>query len=527
MYKYEYDLSVAQVFERAYKRNPAKEVIFDRTRRMTYEELWNESRYMAAALRDLNVGKGDKLAVCLPNWHEFVVVYLAAAFLGAVIVPCNTRYQQHEVEYILTNSGAKIAFCTKEFSGVPHADQFTQAKNMVNSLNQIVSVRFEQEGLISYQRLIEIGKNSLFVPEDIQPKDDVFAILYTSGTTGRPKGAMLTHSNIAHTGTISAEAMKCTPEDVFLIAVPVFHVFGITPSILSTFACAGSMVLVDQYKAKDVLELIQQERVTVHNGVPTMFILELNHPDFASFDLSSLRTGIIAAAPCPVEVVKRIRSEMGCNIVVAYGLTETSPTLTITDFNDDDMIRSETVGKVLPGAEVKIVDPRRVPVGPGVVGELACRGFGVMKGYYNMPEATQAAIHQEGWFYSGDLATMDEQGYIRIVGRIKEMIIRGGYNIYPREIEEILYGHPSVMEAAVVGLPDTVLGEISCAAIRVRSGEQLQTEEIKNYIKSKVADYKVPDKFVFVDALPMTASGKIKKIDLQQQLKTELEDQLR
>src|SRR5699024_10471144 len=259
--------------------------------------------------------------------------------------------------------------------------------------------------------------------------------------------------------------MTCTPDDVFFVAVPVFHVFGLVPSILSTLATGARMVLMDKYKPKGALTLMQDEGVTVKHGVPTMFILELNHPEFRSYDLTSLRTGIIAAAPCPVEIVKRIRSDMGCEIMVAYGLSETSPTLTMTKFNDEDSVRAETVGKALPGAEVKIVNNERKDVGIGEIGEIACRSFGVMKGYYNMPLKTEEAFDEDRWFYTGDLGVLDENQYLQIVGRKKEMIIRGGYNIYPREVEEVFYTHPDVLEMAIIGLPDTVLGEISCACI--------------------------------------------------------------
>lgn len=523
-----FNLSVSQLFQRAYNLYPDKEVIFDQQRRITYGELWQESLALAASLDNkLYIKKEDRIAVCLPNWHEFVVVYLAAAHLGAIFVPFNTRYLTDDVEYILENSGARIAFFTKEFGGVRHIEQFANVKQRIATLEYLVSVRSEIEGCGSYVRLLAEGRHLPFSPVPIQLKEDVFSIIYTSGTTGKPKGAMLTHANVVHTGTTTAEAMLCTPDDVFLVPVPLFHVFGMVPGILSVIASGAKVVLMDVYKAKEALELIESEKITVHYGVPTMFILELNHSDFTAFDLSSLRTGIIGGAPCPVEIVKLIRTEMGCDIVVAYGLSETSPTLTMTGFDDDDTLRSETVGKALPGVELKIVNGRREPVPVGEVGELASRGVGIMKGYHNMPEETKDAIDDDGWFYTGDLVTIDEQGYIRIVGRSKEMIIRGGYNIYPREIEEFFYTHPAVLEVAIVGLPDNVLGEISSAAIRLKPGFQIDAAGLKEFIKNKVADYKVPDKIVIMDELPMTASGKIKKIDLQAQLKETLGAELR
>ena len=521
-------LSVAEVFESALKNGPECEVSFDRYSRLTYQRLWEESIALAASLQDLGVKKADKIAVCLPNWNEFIVIYLAISHLGAVIVPFNTRYRKEEVEYILTNSEAKIAFFTKEFNGVNHFEQFANAKQQIQSLETLITVRYQDDEHISYQELIENGKNLSLKPVKINPDEDVFSILYTSGSTGTPKGAMLTHGNVVKTGVITAEQMDCTSRDVFLVAVPVFHVFGMVPSILSAVSSGARMVLMDIYKPKEALEIMESEKITIKHGVPTMFILELNHPDFMMYNLSSLRTGIIAAAPCPVEIVKRIRNEMGCDIMVAYGLSETSPTLTMTAFDDIDLIRAETVGRALPGAAVKIVNDNREEVNEGKIGEIACRSFGVMKGYYNMPEQTAMAIDRDGWFYTGDLGTLDKDGNLRIVGRKKEMIIRGGYNIYPREIEEIFYTHPNVLEVAIIGLPDSVLGEISCACIKRKDKAVNNSEkDMMDFIKIKVADYKVPDKFLFVDELPMTASGKIKKVDLQRKLTEELKSQLR
>ena len=521
------NLTVSQLLEEKFKKYPQKEVMFDRTTRMSYEQLWQNSLALSASLHKLGLGKGDKIAVCLPNWNEFVVIYMAIAHLGAVIVPFNTRYRQDEVEYIVQNSNAKAAFFTEEFSDVNHLNQFTKAQKKVSQLEHLITVRFESEGLLSLERLIEEGKSEPFEPVHLDPLEDLFTILYTSGSTGAPKGAMLTQSNVVQTAIKSAEGMNCTEDDVFLVAVPVFHVFGMVPSILTTIAIGARMVLMDHYKAQEALKLQEAERITVKHGVPTMFILELNQDNFKSFDLSSLRTGIIAAAPCPEEIVRRIRHEMGCDIVVSYGASETSPTLTMTKFDDTDNLRAETVGTALPGAEVKIVDEYREEVPTGEVGEIACRSYGVMKGYYNMPEKTQAALDHDGWFYTGDLGTLDEYGYLRIVGRKKEMIIRGGYNIYPREVEEVFYKHPDVMEVAIVGLPDTVLGEVSCACVKLKPSANLNETELQSYIKERVADYKVPDKILFVDELPMTASGKIKKVALQEQLKENMKTELR
>ncbi|MEH7225735.1 AMP-binding protein [Bacillus sp. JJ1566] len=520
-------LSISELLEKVYRKDPHHEVSFDGYTRMSYQELWEKSLNLAASLQEIGINKGDKIAVCLPNWNEFVVIYMAVSHLGAVIVPFNTRYRQDEVEYILRNSEAKIVFFTEGFGGVNHYEQFTLAIQRVASLERLITVRCVKESHMSYEQLLERVDNHPFSPVTINSENDVFCILYTSGSTGVPKGGMLSHSNFVNTAIITDEEMQCTKDDVFFVAVPLFHVFGMVPSILSTIAVGARMVLVEKYNAKEALEITQNEKVTVKHGVPTMFILELNHAEFHHYDLSSLRTGIIAAAPCPVEIVKRIRTDMGCDIVVSYGTSETSSTLTMTAFEDDDQIRAETVGKAVPGAEVKIVNEFKEEVAVNEVGEVACRGFGIMKGYYNMPEKTRESLDDDGWFYSGDLGTLDEQGNLRIVGRKKELIIRGGYNIYPREIEEVLYTHPDVMEVAIVGLPDTVLGEISCACVKIKPSTSPSPNDLLEFVRPKVADYKVPDKLLIMDEFPMTASGKIRKISLQEQLKEKLGAELR
>ena len=520
-----YDLSLQQVLDHAVERQPDKEVIFDGYTRVTYRELQEDVEKLASSLTQLGIQKGDRVMVCIPNWHEFVTIYFGIAKIGAIMVPCNTNYRTEEFAYILQNVGAKAVFISDEEF---HYQFFSPyMKDESYTLKHIFTVRFEKEEAYSFNRLLELGATQCAPSVTIDSANDVFSILYTSGTTGQSKGAMLTHKNFVHTASVSVEQLKCSAEDVFLIAVPAFHVFGMVPGILSAIVCGAKIVFMDQYKAGDALRLIEQERISVHHGVPTMFILELNHPSFATTDLSSLRTGIIAAAPCPEEIVRKIRYEMGCEVLVSYGLTETSAPICFTSFTDNDFIRSSTVGKKVPGYEIKIVDSNHEEVPVNEVGELACRGFGVMKGYYRMPEKTSEALDHEGWFYTGDIATIDANGYIRIVGRKKEMIIRGGFNIYPREIEEVFYKHESVLEVAIIGLPDTVLGEISCAAIKLKHGFQEDQQSMKTYISEHVAKYKVPDQIVFLEEFPMTASGKIQKIRLQEMLNEQLQETLR
>lgn len=521
-------MSVSEVLENAYRMNPEKEAAFDGYTRVTYRQLYNEVHKLASGLAIHGIRKGDRVMVCLPNWNEFLSIYFAAAALGAIIVPSNTRYQHDELLYALENSGAKAVFVAENFGHAEFFQSYLTHKSNRPALETIFTVRFEKEGCISFNELLNTAASlPSFQQPVIEPAEDVFTILYTSGTTGKPKGAMLTHQNVMYSAIVSDERLRCTSADVFLIAVPCFHVFGMVAGVLAAVAAGAKMVFMEEFKALHALEIIERERITVHHGVPTMFILELNHPEFKNYDLSSLRTGIIAAAPCPEEILRKIRHEMGCEVMVFYGLTETAASITATDFADDDHIRSVTVGKVLSGSEAKVVDAQRNEIPLNVVGEIALRGPGITKGYYQMPMQTREAIDDEGWFYTGDLVTIDEKGYIRIVGRKKEMIIRGGYNIYPREIEEILYKHPSVLETAIVGLPDTVLGEISCAVIKLKPGLSETEDSLKGFLKEKVADYKVPDRIVFLDELPMTASGKIIKVALEKQLRKQLKATLR
>lgn len=519
MEKTKYELSVPGLLERAYQTMPESEAVVDGYRRLSYKDLFTEATQLAIGLAKIGIEKGDRVAVCLPNWHEFVTLCFALPMIGAIVVPFNPRYKIEEAKYILENSEAKVAFFCHEFDNASLLSHFLQEDNRLYSLKHVITVRYKEQGHYSYNTLLDLGRNCDLPATSIDTNDG-FVIVYTSGTTGNPKGALLSHKNVVFTSVKTTELLKYTIQDIILVALPVFHVFGLIPCVLSTIVSGARMVLMERYKAESALELIEVEGITIHHGVPTMFNLELNHPNLNSYNLSSLRTGIIAGAPCPIETVSRIKTEMNCDILISYGMTETSTVTTITDLNDDDLLKVETVGKAIPDVEIRIVNENRQEVPIGKVGEIAVRGLGVMKGYLNMPEYTNQVIDEEGWFYTGDLASIDSNGYIRISGRKKDLIIRGGYNIYPVEIEEILYSHPSIMAVSVVGLPDSVLGEITCAAIQLipEKVNTVTTEEIRLYIKERVVNYKVPDQIVFLDQLPQTPSGKISKGLLQKHL---------
>lgn len=509
-----YGMSVAQLLEKADRSSPDKEIIYDGTRRLSIHDLHTEVNEIACGLNRIGIKPGDRVAVSLPVWYEFIVLVFAIAKIGAIIVPFNTRYLENEVEHILQDSGTKAVFFTEQFDGVNQLDQLQSVKKRHKFLQYLIAVRFEPPELQTYQGLRELGRVGELPEVKVDVKEDLFVIIYTSGTTGKPKGIMLTHNNLVHNAITGVLALRATRDDVFLHAAPYFHIMGLT-YILRLVVCEGKAVLLETYKAERVLQLIEQEKITVHAGVPTIYILELNHPSFKSCDLSSLRLATMAGAPCPVEIIRRVKAEMGVSVLVSYGMTETSSVLTYTDFDDDDEIQAETVGRVVPGVESKVVDDLRQEVTTGEVGELAVRSIGLMKGYYNLPDSTRQVIDDEGWFYTGDLATIDQQGYIRIVGRKKDMIIRGGYNIYPNELEEKFCTHPAVRDAAIVGLPDSVLGEVSCAAIVLKPDCMATAGELKTFIKKQVADYKVTDHIVFMESLPKTASDKTQKFLLK------------
>src|SRR5699024_7000030 len=491
-----FELPISILLDHATINNSDKEVIFDGYRRLNYRTLHQEANALASGLTYIGVKKGDRVVVCLPNWHEYIVIFFAVAKLGAVLVPINPKYSEEKITYFLKDSKAKVIFFTNSILNIVQKVKIGSIGMDVDSLDHLITVRFEMENMINYKKLLEEGSINPVPEVDIFPEKDVFGILYTSGTTGPPKGVMLTHKNLVYQAIMGAETTYCTSDDVFLMPAPLYHVMGVTMTLRTIASCAR-IVLMETYTPETALSLIDQEKITFHPGIPAMFIQELNHPSFKSYDLSSLRTSEMASAPCPEEIIRRIREEMGCNIMVGYGMTETSPTLTLTDFSDDDTVRSETVGKAWPGVELKVTDEKRCEVAVGEIGELDCRGVGLMKGYYKMPEKTDESIDEDGWFYTGDLVTIDEKGYVRFVARKNELIVRDGYYIFPSKMEDIYYTHPKVIEIAIVGLPDADLGNMICAAIRLKSGEQTTEEEMKAFIKGKVANHEVPDKIVF------------------------------
>lgn len=503
-------LTIPQLLETSSEKNPEREAIYDLSRRLTYRKLKEESDQLAAVLAVRGIQKGDRVGVCLPNWHETVLIFFAVCKIGGIIVPLNPRYRLHEIQHIIQDCKPKLIFISEEF------DRHLGIETITPWSDDIVSVRFEKAGITPFHQLLTKGVMNPPLVE-IDPINDDFCILYTSGTTGFPKGAILTHQNVTQSAKVVASELKCSLEDVYIINIPLFNVFGLASCLMSAVYMQSKIVLQDKYSPKEALGLIEKEQVTIRHSVPAMFIMELNHREFASYNLSSLRVGLIGGAPVHIETIKNIRNKMKMEICPGYGLTEVCA-LTQTKYPDQDVNVFGTIGKVLPGIQLKIVNNKRETLPFGEVGEIACKGYGNIKGYYDAPEKTKQSQDDEGWFYTGDLGTLDEEGYLRFSGREKELIIRGGSNIYPQEIEGILYEHPKVLEAAVIGLPDPVMGESVCAVIKLRSGVESFSDEIKEYLVERLANYKVPSEIIFIENLPVTGSGKIEKVQLKKEI---------
>ena len=526
--------TLSKVLSDTVKRFPDREAIVFGDRRLTYQKLNDEVDRLARGLLELGVQKDDKIGLWMPNVPEWVIAYFAVARVGAVVVPMNTRYKSHEVHYILENSEATALFMVDTFVGIDYLAMLAEVRTKLPNLKHIIVVGNAGPDMHTFTNILAMGQEHL---DDTQlaarkalcdPRDNVF-ILYTSGTTGNPKGAMLSHHNMAENAKQVTEVLHTTEKDVFLLAVPFFHCFGCVMGILGAITRGASIVPMPMFKAKEALELVEKERVTILYGVPTMFVLELEEfqkgkENGVEYDVSALRTGIMAGAPCPVEVMRGTMEELGCNVSIAYGLTEASPVITMTRFDDSLERRVETVGRALPGIEVKIADDDHQSLFPGEMGELACRGYNVMLGYYKMPDKTREAIDEDGWLYSGDLATMDEEGYVKIVGRKKDMIITGGFNVYPAEIEEYLFTHPKVQNVSVVGTPDDVMGEVAVAYIIPREGDTIDPQEIIDSCAGEIANFKVPRYVAIVAQFPMTQSGKVQKFRLRELTKSAIQD---
>ena len=487
-------------------------------RRLTYADVRREVEALAAALADLGTVPGARVAVNLPNWPEWLTTALATARLGATLVPVNPGLGFHELKYQLRHAEAAVVVTAESWEGRDFLEVFEELAGELPDLRVVVTVGAQElwtdRRTYRYADLLARGARLELPPSaaEREGEEHPLAILYTSGTMGKPKGVRLTHRALVENAQLGGAVLAVGPEDVVLVVVPCFTVFG-TSVVIGALAAGASLVLADRFVAAEIVELMARERVSVCHGVPTMFQLLVREPGFSRERLPALRTGTMAGSPVPPGLVTRVRAT--CDVQIAYGLTETGPTVTMTRFDDPAALRVETVGRPLPGVEVRIVDVGTGELhGPEAVGELAVRGPNVMSGYDRMPGETRRAFTPEGFFLTGDLAMLDEGGYVRIVGRRKEMIIRNGYNVYPREVEDVLRAHPAIAEVCVVGAPHEILGELICACIVPTEGAVVRGEDVLQFAREQMADYKLPDLVRFFDALPMTASGKVKRREL-------------
>ena len=536
--------TIGRAFAQTVARHPDREalVVPFQNVRLTWRQLGERVDALAQGLLALKLGAGDRIGLWSPNCVEWVLTQLATAKLGAIMVCINPAYRLSELEYVLNKVGCKALISADRFksseylsmllelapelsvcqAGMLEARRLPALRTVIRMGAQRTPGMFNFDdvcrtgGLVERARLNELG-------ERLQA-DEAINIQFTSGTTGSPKGATLSHCNILNNGWFVGEVQRFTEQDRLAIPVPLYHCFGMVMGVLNCVTHGSAMVLpAPVFDALETLKAVQQERCTALYGVPTMFIAELDHPQFGEFDLSSLRTGVMAGAPCPAPIMQRVITQMHMrDVTICYGMTETSPVSFQTTPTDPLDKRVETVGRILPRLECKIVDGdnRVVPVGER--GELCTRGYSVMLGYWDDAEKTREAIDAAGWMHTGDLATMDAQGYVQIVGRIKDMLIRGGENVYPREIEEYLFRHPAVQDVQVFGVPDERFGEEICAWVQLKDGHALTEDELKAFCQGQIAHYKVPRYVRFVSAFPMTVTGKIQKFVMREEMQQAL-----
>jgi fatty-acyl-CoA synthase len=498
-------------------------VVAHQGHRSTYKELIAECELVARGLMARAVRRGDRVGIWSPNRYEWVICQYATAAIGAILVNINPAYRTSELEYALNQSGTSLLILAAGFRQADYVAMLAEVKGRCPELREALVL---EDGWDALKRdATKTSVDDLRALDASLQFDDPINIQYTSGTTGFPKGATLTHNSILNNGYFIGEKLKYSEKDRVCIPVPFYHCFGMVLGNLACTTHGATMVIPGEaFDPVAVMETVQNERCTSLYGVPTMFIGELDHPRFKEFDFTSLRTGIMAGSPCPIEVMKKVQTVMHIpEMTIAYGMTETSPVSTQCATDDPLDRRVSTVGRVHPHVEIKVVDPATGDVVPrGETGELCSRGYIVMRGYWNNDEATRLAVDPARWMHTGDLATMDEEGYINIVGRIKDMIIRGGENIYPREVEEFLYGHPDVADVQVVGVPSEKYGEEVMAWVKPREGATVTGEELAAWCKGKIATYKIPRHWKLVDSFPMTVTGKVQKFKMREAAVEEL-----
>ena len=534
------NITVSKLLEQVARQYPEDEAVkfTDRDYRRTWKEFNEEAETIAKGFLEMGIQKGDHVAIWATNVPEWMLTFFACTKIGAVLVTVNTAYKVFELEYLLRQSDSKMLVMIDRFKKNDYVQIINELcptlkdckpgeydnpmlpylKTVVYADNQETAPAGMLHWKELYQKAEKIDEEMFREVYDSVNPQDICNMQYTSGTTGFPKGVMLTHYNIVNNGKAIGDCMKFTHDDKLCIVVPFFHCFGMVLAMMACLTHSTAMVPVDVYSPVKVMDALQNERCTAFHGVPTMFIGMLEHPDFAKYDFSHMRTGIMAGSPCPIKVMEQVVEKMNMReITITYGQTEASPATTMTTTDDSLELRVSTVGRSMPYVETKIIDPETgETLGPGQTGEFCSRGYNTMKGYYKMEEATRQVIDKDGWLHSGDLATVDEKGYYKITGRIKDMIIRGGENIYPKEIEEFLYTHPSISDVQVIGVPSKRYGEEIMACIILKEGCTLTEEEVKDFVRSSMARHKIPSFVAFVESFPMNAAGKIQKFKLRE-----------
>ena len=536
--------TIGNFFERIVEEHPDTEalVVCHEGVRWTYEEFNRHIDDLAAGLLALDIGPGDRVGIWGPNTSEWALTQMATAKIGAILVNINPAYRLYELEYALNKSGCRAIVSAERFKSSKYLEMLyvlapalktcppgRLRSHKIPSLEIVIRMGEEESpGMLNFPAVCEMGGDTEYqrlkeLRSELRP-DDAINIQFTSGTTGNPKGATLTHCNILNNGHLTGAGMRLTTSDRLCIPVPLYHCFGMVLGNLACFSHGATAVYPSLvFDPLETLRAVEAERCTALHGVPTMFVTELSHPEFEKFDLSTLRTGVMAGAPCPVDVMKRVISDMNMkHILIGYGQTEVSPINHLTLPDDPVEKRVETVGRAVPWIEIKLVDSEGRVVPIGEKGEVCTRGYSVMLSYWDDEEQTRETIDEARWLHSGDLGIMDADGYLRIVGRIKDMIIRGGENIYPREVEEFLYTHPAIREVQVFGIPDQRMGEEVCAWIELEEGASLSEEEVKAYCKGQITHFKIPKHVRFVDEYPMTVTGKIQKFRMSEMMAEEL-----
>jgi fatty-acyl-CoA synthase len=523
--------TVGAVLEEAAARWGEREALVVRHQniRWTYRELDAAADRLAAGLIHLGLVPGDRIGIWAPNRYEWIVTQFATAKAGLILVTINPAYRTSELEYALNKVGCKALVLAPSFKTSDYAAMLEQIRPKVPTLRAVILTDdAPRAGFLTFADVASSGTaDDLERVRQLRPQlqpEDAINIQFTSGTTGLPKGATLSHHNIVNNGYFVAQRMTFSEQDRLCIPVPLYHCFGMVMGVLGCVTWGATMVFPGEaFEPKSVLEAVQAERCTALYGVPTMFIAELEHPEFRQYDLRTLRTGVMAGAPCPVEIMKRVISDMHMKeVTIAYGMTETSPVSFQSSRDDSIERRVSTVGAIHPHLEVKVVDAEGRVTPRGERGELLTRGYSVMHGYWDDEEKTKQSIDPQGWMHTGDLATLDDAGFCNIVGRVKDLIIRGGENVSPREVEEFLYRHPKIQDVQVFGVPDRRYGEVVCAWIKLKAGERCEAEAIRAFCKEQIAHFKVPQHIRFVDQFPMTVTGKIQKYLMRQQMSREL-----